>query len=218
MSERSRWMLVTVLILSWAGIASSQDQNPADKDKPPAAGAAAKPKPAPLPELNEKLIRYCRDKLGQTVGDGQCSSLALGGLMAGGGQFRFRESPSSGDYVWGSLVCRLEAANGKQDLEIGEAGKKPEGQKGADVKPGDIIQFRDVEFHGRTSRVIFEMTYPHHTAVIESISPDGSTCKVFEQNVNGKPTVAITNLPLSSLTRGWLRVYRPVARSSGTNR
>src|SRR5262249_33950030 len=154
----------------------------------------------------------CKARIGQRIGDGQCSSLAYAALITAGGQFRFREYPASGDFVWGAYVCKIEPGNGHAEIEVGEAGKKPNGGKGADIKPGDIIECRDVVFRGRIGRYVYDKTRPHHTAIIETVTEEPSTITVLEQNVEGKDGIVRTVLRLSDLTQGWMRVYRPISK------
>ena len=165
-------------------------------------------------DLNERMVRFCREKLGKKVGSGQCSALADEALPAIGAERRLKDAPTSGDYVWGTLICRLEIQDGKQVFEVSDAGKSTDKRRRTNVRAGDIIQFRNAEFEGRSERGIYRKTAPHHTAVIEQLSDDGSYCKILEQNWAGKLYVTENVLCLPDLTAGWLRVYRPIEKSS----
>ena len=169
-------------------------------------------------ELNERVVRFCRERIGKQVGNGQCATLIVEALRAAGAETRFKDTPGSGDYVWGAFVCKLERINGAQSLEVGDAGRSKDKRRRTDVRPGDIIQFRDAEFQGTEIRPEGRYTYrtsrPHHTAVISHVSEDGASCKLLEQNYNNKITVVESTLRLPELTHGWLRVYRPVAKSA----
>ena len=94
------------------------------------------------------------------------------------------------------------------------AGKNMDRRGRIAAKAGDIIQFRDAVFEGRFGRGAYRRICPHHTAVIEKVSEDGSYCKVLEQNASGKFYVVENVLRLSDLTGGWLRVYRPIGKRS----
>ena len=173
---------------------------------------------APETELNERVVRFCREKVGKQVGNGQCAMLIVEALRAAGAETRFKDSPGSGDYVWGAFVCKLEVKNGVQSLEVGEAGRARDKHRRTDVRAGDILQFRDAEFQGTEIRPEGRYTYrasrPHHTAVISHVSEDGASCKVLEQNYNGKLTVVESTIRLPDLTHGWLRVYRPLPKTA----
>lgn len=194
-------LAVPVMAIAIAGAARAQTTR-----------AGASKTASALPPLNAAVVRFCTARLDAVVGDGQCTALADAALTAAGAARRSGVSPGSGDYVWGQLVCILEVQNGRQVLGVGPAAHSGAGYR-ADVKPGDIIQFRSVQFrtawtqgsrYGWSTR-----SYPHHTAVVESVSADGRNCKVFEQNVNGVHSIAETQLCLADMVAGWIRVYRP---------
>ena len=115
------------------------------------------------------MLRFCREQVGKQVGNGQCAILIVEALRAAGAETRFKDTPGSGDYVWGEFVCKLEVKNGAQTLEVGDAGRSKDKRRRTDVRPGDIIQFRDAEFQGSEIRPEGRYTYrasrPHHTAV-----------------------------------------------------
>ena len=76
---------------------------------------------APIPPLNQKVLEFARDRLGEKVADGQCLSLAVEPLRYAGAK-RCPFDPS-GDYVWGRPVASFKEA-----------------------LPGDILQFRNAVF------------------------------------------------------------------------
>jgi hypothetical protein len=92
----------------------------------------------------------------------------------------------------------------------------PEGDTSA-VRPGDVIQFQGVLFERRTGRGCGRWVYEHHTAVVRGLSPDGSTVAIWHQNVNGRQTVGPDEIYLPYMTRGHLRVYRPVGDSGAVS-
>jgi hypothetical protein len=165
--------------------------------------------------LNLQLVTFCKNRLGRVVGSGQCTALVEEGCATIGARHWSKESPASGDYVWGTYICALEIRDGRQNLDVSDDGKKPDGKPGADVRPGDIFQLRNATFRGSYGRGgIYTMTYPHHTSVVEKMSDDGRTCTVLEQNVGNRPFVIETDLKLGDLVSGWIRVYRPLPRAS----
>jgi hypothetical protein len=165
--------------------------------KVPVPGVADKDDPSS--ELREKVVKFCKDKLGQQVGDGECGTLAQEAIKEAGGKAvnLFTESPGPGDYVWGELVFTLEMKDGKRKRE----------PTTAVAKPGDVIQYRDVVL--RSSRGIYLMV--HHTAIVAEVKSSGEML-VFEQNMQGKKEVTKGTLRPTELAGGWVRVYRPVAK------
>jgi hypothetical protein len=148
---------------------------------------------------NEMIVKFCKDNLWEKVGDGECASLAEGAMKSAGVRPRssFKDSPNEEDYVWGDLVYSLEIKIGGRDEK-----KVP----AMSIKPGDVIQLRNVRFQAQSSF----MVYPHHTAIVRSVKDGGKVLTVFEQNVAGKKIVMVKTFRLNELNNGWLRVYRPV--------
>jgi hypothetical protein len=152
------------------------------------------------PTLGDKVVSFCLENKGKQVGDGECATLAGEALQAAGAQPQGKDNPKEGDYVWGDRVYMLEAT---------PTGLKHTG-KLTDLKPGDVIQFRDTQWVVRSGNRTETMTTPHHTAVIESVELKGERWKILHQNYNGKKEVMETVLIPASLTEGWVRVYRPL--------
>ena len=161
--------------------------------------------PAPY---NSAVRAYCQQNLNQKIGRGECSDLAAAALAAAGAASMSKnEIPAKGDYVWGQCVYILDCRRNSRTEIFPSTGYVP--------AAGDIVQLRDIKL-GRTtvhpdgSTSWYSMEYGHHTSVISSISADGSTWKVFEQNVNGKKQVMENPMVLPDVQQGYLRVYRPV--------
>lgn len=152
--------------------------------------------------LAEKIVAYCQQHKGEKVGDGECSSLADHALSESGGKGRGQGRPNKGDYTWGEPVY-VESAAG--EAKIG---------KRSDIKPGDIIQFRDVKLAGKGEKGgTYSMSFSHHTAVIVGVEAGGATIRTLHQNYAGKKVVMDGILHLGDLKEGWLRFYRPVAKT-----
>jgi hypothetical protein len=156
--------------------------------------------------LNGKVVEFCRANMGNKVGTGECSDLADSALAQVGAVKRSQKDyPATGDYVWGSLVYLLEIKGGNRN----------EAYPTLDYKPvaGDIIQFRDVKA-GRTTRhpdgstSWYSAEWGHHTAVIASVSEDGKTWKLYEQNTNQRRFVVEGQLIPADIQQGFIRVYR----------
>ena len=157
-------------------------------------------------ELGEKVRKFARDNLGEKVDDGECAILAMRALEAAGAKTTsdFKVTGEVGDYVWGELVEKYD-----------------------DVKPGDIIQFRDVKIvstlvvkqpGGGSRTSTRSQTMTQHTAIISANSGKGKF-KVLEQNVGPKDAdektrkvVQENTIDLGDKTEGKVWIYRPVAK------
>jgi hypothetical protein len=162
---------------------------------------AAAPEPGSrLPELNVKVLAFARAKLGNSVGDGSCTSLAIAALKEAGARF-YPGSEPSGAFVWGDAVPSFKEA-----------------------LPGDILQFHNAVFQGKkflSKRrwITWHHEYPHHTAIVSRVSDGGRVVAILHQNVamqgkDAKETenVQETSLPIDSLQPGGsIRIFRPAA-------
>jgi hypothetical protein len=158
--------------------------------------------PAGQQSFGEKVVAFCQQHKGEQVGDGECASLANQALRAAGAKRRGHDFPDKGDYTWGTRIYYIEAQGG--------SAPKTEG-KPFEIKPGDIIQLRDVKFAGRRPGGTYSMTFGHHTAIVAGLEDGGQTVHVFHQNFAGKKIVMTATYKLADLKEGWLRFYRPIA-------
>lgn len=137
----------------------------------PPKPAAPEPAPAESEEAASKaVLDFAKQSVGTKVGSGECYDLADHALKASGAKNAADHGKitTDGDYVWG------------REVPLG------------DVKPGDVIQFRDYKFDKRTDKTDGSWNSengkrPHHTAVVESINDQG-VAVVIEQNVGEKRT------------------------------
>jgi hypothetical protein len=148
---------------------------------------------------NDKVVEYAKSQVGKQVGNGECWTLANEAMKLAGtkSSFHFTDTPNKGDYVWGTLSFGLDGKGAKESGAL------------KDVKPGDIMQFRDAKFSGRKGNGTYTMTASHHTAVVVKADKMAKTITILHQNWNGKKTVAEETLPLGDLKEGWIKVYRP---------
>ena len=157
-----------------------------------------------LSALNQKILAFCKKSMGKKIGDGQCADLAYTALLQSGAESPddFKDNPRPGDYVWGDLVYGHKIEVGKH-METGE--RKA-------VRPGDIIQMRDViiEHEEESEDYITKETIDadHHTAIVAQVSKDGMIYDVIEQNANEVPTVTTGKLRLQDMKAGYILVYR----------
>jgi hypothetical protein len=139
-------------------------------------GSGSKPTAAAIAGA---VVSYATANVGQKVGDGECFALADRALRNAGAKSAADYGPivPDGDYVWGKEVSL------------------------ANVKAGDIVQFRDysctVETVTETDKD--ETTKerveerPHHTAIVERVGRDGAVT-VLEQNYPPGSAVVRTQL------------------------
>ncbi len=155
-----------------------------------------------LPPLNEKVLTYAREQVGQRVGDGSCATLAIAALKASGAK-AYPDSRAEGGLVWGEPVASFQEA-----------------------LPGDILQFENAVFHGRQNLaggrwISWHHEYPHHTAIVSRVAQRGKVFAILQQNVTitwkgqepdeAAKGVQETTLRLDSLRKGGsLKLYRPV--------
>jgi hypothetical protein len=165
-------------------------------------GGSGKTSVAPL---GDQVVAFAREKLGQSVGNGECFDLADQALRSAGAKSAadFGTVTPNADYVWGTAVSL------------------------ADVQPGDIIQFRNYRYDRtiatdtRTDTDFQER--PHHTAIVERVDGQGAIT-VLEQNVpdgsaGQRSQLFFSNVSTNSsgkrtiiAVRGRFRFYRPQPR------
>jgi hypothetical protein len=162
------------------------------------------PKQTP-PSMADQIVAYPRSHYGERVGDGQCFALADRALRSAGARSAadFGRISDDADYVWGTSVAL------------------------ADVRPGDIVQLRDYQYHWRIDGAdgAFreeEGGRPHHTVVVERVEANGALT-VLEQNVHGSAvgrkrlyfasgSFTSGNETTTVTVSGSLWFYRPQAR------
>jgi hypothetical protein len=165
----------------------------------PAIAAAPTSRPA---DLGEKVAAFCEHHKGEQVDNGECARLALLALEAAGAKKRGRDNPNPGDYVWGKQVFLVDASDKSQP-------PKTEGAA-ADIRRGDIIQFRDARLVRHVPGGLITNRMSQHTAIVARVEDDGQTLHTLEQNVSGNRAVQECTYQLAGLKSGWMRFYRPL--------
>lgn len=160
-------------------------------DDPPKAG-----------EYNAKVAEYAKSKLGEKVGNGDCSTLIQEALREAGAKVLL-EPAADGEYLWGEPLKSYKEA-----------------------KPGDIVQFENVVFSGKRRGVgdngapaifFFTNSYPHHSAIVTKVGPGAKTITIHHQNAagpDGKPLKIVQEsvLTMSQMRKGGsFKIYRPIA-------
>jgi hypothetical protein len=147
--------------------------------------------------LNDKIVEFARSKLGQRVGDGECTALALEALRYAGA------TPRGSGRRWGEELPSIR-----------------------DARPGDILQFENAVFVRRRLRsdgalVTLEFTYPHHTAIVSGVRKRGKgvLLAILHQNAGvaggddeDLKVVQQWTINPTEMKSGTLKAYRPVAR------
>ncbi len=181
----------------------------------PAPGAVGVDAPAPVPDaagaaLGEGVVSYASRHLGHHVPNGQCFALADQALRDAGARSAadYGEILPDGDYIWGAEVSL------------------------ANLRPGDIVQFRDYRCtvttvtESDTATNIDEVVQErlHHTAIVERVGPDGAVMVLEQNSPSGAPVVRTPLFFRSGRTEGRGRTatvavsgtlwfYRPQPRS-----
>lgn len=155
--------------------------------------------------LNQNIVTFLNGKVGTRVGSG-AYALATEALRVAGAEFISSDlgadSPSAGDYVWGTLVKTVSVTSGV----------RTDSAPTAAVQPGDIIQYRNATFTYSTN----SRTAAQHTSIVSMVNVSGQPTEVFQQNFNGVRSVTKAAIDLNKLTAGWVRIYRPKARVERT--
>lgn len=152
--------------------------------------------------LNSKLSTFLAGKVGTRIGGGECAHAATEALRAAGAEFVSadlgKDSPSPGDYVWGTLLKTVSYS----------AGRLTDSAPATKLQPGDIIQYRNAKFVYPT---YWTSTF-QHTSIVATVNTLGRPTFVYEQNFNGIRTLRKNSIDLMKLTSGYLRIYRPKPR------
>jgi hypothetical protein len=150
--------------------------------------------------VNDRIVSYLASHLGQRVGGGECAHLAVEALRASGARFGWLTSTTL-DYAWGTLLTRV----------TGYATGAVYGVPTATFRPGDVIQYTNAHFRDGTWAT-------HHTAIVAAVDGNGRVTAVYQQNFNGVRGVTQQSLDLSQLVSGYVKVYRPLARTAVAGR
>jgi hypothetical protein len=159
--------------------------------------------------LSQRVVDYLNANRGRRIGGGECAHLATEALRVAGAQFVRTASdfPGPGDYVWGNLVKVVSATSGRA----------VDSSPSTAVLPGDVIQYRNAAF-STGSRA------SHHTSVVAEVDANGRPTKVYEQNLGNSGTKGVNRtatlrpFDMTKLTSGFIRIYRPQARTTTAGR
>lgn len=148
---------------------------------------------------NPKIVQFCKNNLGKKVGDGECATLVVKAFEYAGAK-RYAPYGSNADYVWGKLMGEMwvDGQIGGESWKSGFGG----------VKAGDVLQFRNAQFSGRSATGgTYTRTANHHSAVVTRVS--GNTYYVIHCNINSDRRVQEGSYNMNDLKRGRVWFYRP---------
>ena len=133
------------------------------------------------PELNQKIIRYVKSKIGQKVDRGECWDLAAKSLD-------LIDAKWDGMYKYGREVFYLTDC----------------------IFPGDIIQFEGVKIKYQKGEGTYTEIMQHHTAIIYEVYGTGDF-RIAHQNTgfSGRK-VGLSSLNLRNIIKGRFMIYRPI--------
>src|SRR5262249_19147986 len=129
--------------------------------------------------LRRAVLSYAQGKLGKQDGNGECWTLVDDALRSAGAG-----TSGDGKYDFGNTVS-LSA-----------------------LQPGDLLQFEGVKFeHHNADGSWYSSSYPHHSAIVESVQ--GRTITLLNQNVNGNRTVQRSIINLDDQKGGTITAFEP---------
>jgi hypothetical protein len=141
------------------------------------------------PAANRAVLRFATENIGKKLGDGECITLAFQALRAAK---RKSAGLVDGAPKWGTLIVTFRPGEGSTDK----------------VLPGDILQFKDARFEGKS----YFQVAPFHTAIVSKV--ERGRLYVLHQNWGPKdserPVVGAVFI-MDDLKRGSVRAERPSA-------
>jgi hypothetical protein len=137
---------------------------------------------------------------GHRVGGGECAQMVTEALRASGGEF-IRNDGNTLDYVWSNTLLTKVSV---------QSGHVVYSNPSVRLRPGDILQYTNTQFSDGKSAT-------HHTSVVAAVDSQGRLTAVYEQNVGAllkggsghARYVVLDPLNLSTLTGGYIKIYRP---------
>jgi len=155
-------------------------------------------------ELGDRIVAFCKEHRGKRVGNGQCTAMVTAALLAAGakphGWGDRRTPPRRGEFNWGKLVFTVE----RDGTDFKTTGKFQE------IRPGDILQYQNVQLEGFTDFGTYTAQAQHHSAIISGVDKDEGVLKIYQQNFNGHKGVTSDRIRLADLQTGRLSFYRPL--------
>lgn len=134
-----------------------------------------------IPEMNKQIIDFVKSKIKTKVGTGECWDLAAEALKSVNASWNMH-------YVFGREI----------------------NYKYEPVFPGDIIQFEGVQLNYVINNKKYTEKMSHHTAIIFEVKDNTNFTIAHQNNGYSGRKVGVSPLELNNLTRGKIKIYRPV--------
>ena len=134
-----------------------------------------------VPELNKRVINFVNTKIKKKVGRGECWDLANEALQS-------IDATWDGRYKFGRLVDHKTEC----------------------VYPGDIMQFENVKSVIKDGSRTDYQEFPHHTAIIYEVKGQGKFVLAHQNTTFSGKKVGLSDLDLATVTKGKIKIYRPV--------
>jgi len=134
-----------------------------------------------IPEINKKIVKLAKKKIGKKVDRGECWDLA---------KYVLDETNAEWDKfeVYGELI------NWKKDC----------------IKPGDIIQFEKIKLEWEEGNATYNEEMKHHTAVVHKVISKDLILVLHQNTAEFGRKVGSSKLRLDAIKKGKLYIYRPV--------
>lgn len=134
-----------------------------------------------IPEMNKQIINFVKTKIKTKVGTGQCWDLAA-------------EALKSVNATWNMPYDFGREINYKIEP----------------VFPGDIIQFEGVQLNYIIDNKKYTEKMSHHTAIIFEVKNNTNFILAHQNNGYSGKKVGLSPFELNTLTRGKIKIFRPV--------
>lgn len=162
-------------------------------------------------DLGDRVVAFCKEHRGKRVGNGACTAMVSAALQAAGakphGWGDRRTAPRRGEFNWGKLVFTVE----RDGTDFKTTGKFQ------DIRPGDVLQYRNVQFVGSTDAGgTYTIEAHHHSAILAGVDRSEGILRIYQQNFNGRKGVTSDRIRLPDLQTGRLSFYRPLPAEKPT--
>ncbi|MFT6245366.1 MAG: hypothetical protein ACJA0U_002395 [Salibacteraceae bacterium] len=134
-----------------------------------------------IPEINKKIVKLAKKKIGKKVDRGECWDLA---------KYVLDET----DAEWDKFEVYGELINWKKDC----------------IKPGDIIQFEKIKLEWEDGNATYNEEMKHHTAVVHKVISEDLILVLHQNTAEFGRKVGSSKLRLDAIKKGKLYIYRPV--------
>jgi hypothetical protein len=158
-------------------------------------------------KYGEHVANWCEVKEGQTVGNGECWTLAHDALEKACGKYAF----VSTGLVHGACIATFTGSGTRGVIPTITIPSISD-----DIRRGDILQFKGCVFTYPQRTMTFGA--PDHTAIVLDVKPSDDSNKdsrlkwleIIHQNIGGVRKVRVADIDLGKMESGIIKVFRPV--------